>query len=327
MQATNACARAPLAGAEEAADAPANDTPATTHANSNRLGRRMTISRRSSASCGTVPCRWGARHLAEGAIEVRRALDWIEGVRPSVPAPVRSAYSRCSRRNEPSLRPWETLSTLLDIGDAAPPTSSPSTPASTSRSFPPGWPVRVGAILVVGLAAAFLVWLLVGGDDDESATPTVSTTLVSSLPATGTGVTRPSLESLAALRASAASSRTPVYWAGARGGTQLELTKTPTGAIFVRYLPKSAEAGDRRAFLTVAVYPRPNGFAEVKSAASEKGSRTIDLAGGGIAVYDDGSAQNVHLAYPGQTYQIEVFAPQAGVARRLVESGAIRPVS
>ena len=50
------------------------------------------------------------------------------------------------------------------------------------------------------------------------------------------------------------------------------------------------------------------------------------LAGGGIAVYGEDDPTNVHIAYPAQPYQIEVFAPTPGIARRLVASGAVAPL-
>jgi hypothetical protein len=35
-------------------------------------------------------------------------------------------------------------------------------------------------------------------------------------------------------------------------------------------------------------------------------------------VYDPASLTNLHLAYPGQSFQIEVFAPDTATAKRLV---------
>jgi hypothetical protein len=78
--------------------------------------------------------------------------------------------------------------------------------------------------------------------------------------------------------------------------------------------------------LTVATYARPNGFAEIQAAAKNPKAKTIDLEGGGIAVYDPAVPTNVHLAYAEDAYQVEVFSPDAGVALGLVTKGAIRPV-
>jgi len=203
-----------------------------------------------------------------------------------------------------------------------PQTSPTSEPTPSRRRVA----VRLGAVVALGLAAAFVAWLVLGRDD-EAGTPTTPasiTTLASGAPATT--VARPALASTRQLRAAAVSSSVPVYWVGTRGGTQIELTRAPGGTFFVRYLPPGARAGDTRGFLTVATYPRANAYAEVQRAAAESKSKTIAVAGGGVAVYDPAHDTNVHIAYPGQAYQIEVFAPQPKVAVRLVESGAVRPV-
>jgi len=51
-----------------------------------------------------------------------------------------------------------------------------------------------------------------------------------------------------------------------------------------------------------------------------------DLAGGGIAVTKPGRPQNIYVLYPGRPYRIEVYAPDAATARRLVFGGGIQPV-
>ena len=135
----------------------------------------------------------------------------------------------------------------------------------------------------------------------------------------------PLITSVGELREASGSGTIPIHWVGARNGTKLELTPLPDGTTFVRYLPSNARAGDPRRFLTVATYPREAAFAEMQEAI-ESTSKTIRLAGGGLAVYDPAQPTNVHLAYPGQPYQIEVFAPERGLAPMLVSSGAVRPV-
>ena len=209
------------------------------------------------------------------------------------------------------------------MGDGAPQTATSLSPSNPRRRWR-GWGrgVRVGAILAVGLGAGFLAWVLVDRNDEPEPIPAVR----SAPRATAQGVARPSIASVGELRTAAASSRVPLYWAGAREGTKLELTRAPTGAVFVRYLPAGARPGDLQPSLTVATYPRQNGFAEVRTASRNGRSTTIPLAGGGLGVYDRTQPQNVHVAYPGQPYQIEVFAPEAGVATQLVSTGAIRPV-
>ena len=200
------------------------------------------------------------------------------------------------------------------------PTAGETTPSRRHQA------VRIGAATAVALAAAFVAWLVFGRSDSSTSTQTAgvgTTTLPGNAPAT---VATPAIATPSRLRADAAGSAVPIYWIGARTRTKIELTRAPGGTVFVRYLPPQARAGDTRAFLTIATYPRANAFVEVQRAATTSKSKTLAVAGGGIAVYDPGHRTNVHIAYPGQPYQIEIFDPQPGAAVQLVESGAVRPV-
>lgn len=154
----------------------------------------------------------------------------------------------------------------------------------------------------------------------------MTTTLPAATPTPPQAASQPSIETVAQLRAAAAASAVPLYWAGPKAGTRLEFSQVPGVTSFVRYLPKGTQAGDRQPHLTVATYARPNGFAEIQAAAKNPKAKTVDLEGGGLAVYDPAVPTNVHLAYPKDAYQVEVFSPDAGVALRLVSNGAIRPV-
>ena len=121
----------------------------------------------------------------------------------------------------------------------------------------------------------------------------------------------------------------PIYWAGERPGYTYELTRTTQGKVFIRYLPPGAKVGDPRAgFLTVATYPFPGAFAAVTRASrAAGGAATIRLADGGIGVVDGTYPKSIHLAYPGMSYQIEVYDPSPSAGRELVASGAIAPVA
>src|SRR5262245_7518795 len=219
--------------------------------------------------------------------------------------------------------------TLARMGGVPPSTSetssvASSTPATESTGRP--HTIRIGAVVALALAAAFVAWLFVADDDARSPTSAGTTTLPSAASALPASETRPQIATVARLHATAASSSLPIYWVGARPRTRIELTRAPGGTIFVRYLPGTARAGDLRAFLTVATYPRASAFAEVTRASKTGDAETIRLAGGGLAVYNGDESTNVHIAYPAQPYQIEVFAPSPGAARELVASGAVRPV-
>jgi hypothetical protein len=169
-------------------------------------------------------------------------------------------------------------------------------------------------VVAVGLVAGVAAWfLLVRPKDDGSSAPP--------LPSAAT----PEIASIADLRALADSGQT-FYWAGVRSGTRIELTAAD-GTVFIRYLPPGTQAGSAAPELTVATYARLNGFEEVSRAAEGAGVIKLALPRGGVAVVDDTGGTNVHLAYPGEPYQIEVYSPVVGAAKRLVENATVRPFS
>jgi hypothetical protein len=120
----------------------------------------------------------------------------------------------------------------------------------------------------------------------------------------------------------------PVYWLGARDDTELEVTDTPQGRIYIRYLTGGAEAGDPRAkFLTVGTYPSKNGTAALQVALAHRaGARLTRTDNGALLLVDPAAPKNAHLAYPGEGVQVEVFSPVPGAALRLASAGDVQPV-
>ena len=182
-------------------------------------------------------------------------------------------------------------------------------------------------MLALAVAIGFVVWLFVRGDDsDNKATVGPTATTTASTPSSRrTLLTAASVKTLKTL---AGASDRPIYWAGAKPGTTYELTRTPDGRIYIRYLPKGVKVGDTRAsYLIVATYPVPNAYKAVQTAAKEDGAITFRLPRGGLAVYNRNAQTNVYFAFPGSRSQVEVFDPTPRRARRLVSSGQIRPIS
>ncbi|MFN0153599.1 MAG: hypothetical protein ACKVUT_04405 [Gaiella sp.] len=131
---------------------------------------------------------------------------------------------------------------------------------------------------------------------------------------------------LAGLRALAAGDG-PIYWAGPRAMTTYEVTRIAGGRTFVRYLPRGAEPGDPDPkYLTVATYPEPDAMASIKAASSREGAATLELPGGGLAVYDAARPTSVFVAFPDTPFQIEVYSPKPAEARALVRRGRIVPI-
>jgi hypothetical protein len=150
-----------------------------------------------------------------------------------------------------------------------------------------------------------------GGDDSVSLTPG-----------------EPQILSAPQLSDFAGEQSQPVYWLGERHGTELEVTETPQGRIYVRYLAGGAEAGDPRAkFITVGTYPTKDGVAALRAAlASRSGAKLVRTDRGALLLVDPASPQSAHLAYPGDGVQVEVFSPVPGAALRLASAGDVQPV-
>jgi len=137
----------------------------------------------------------------------------------------------------------------------------------------------------------------------------------------------PVLVGQARLTQFAASIGHPVYWAGPAGAMSYELTQTPSGRVYVRYLPTHTAAGDPRAnFLTVGTYPSDHAYTDLERAAKGNDVVSARLDDGALMVVGSKTPTNVYLAYRNLPYQIEVFDPSGTTARELALTGKIEPI-
>jgi hypothetical protein len=175
--------------------------------------------------------------------------------------------------------------------------------------------VRLTAIIAIAVAAGLVAWFLIKNDDSSKS---------SAQPLSGKGTTVPI--SVGGLRTLAGALKQPIYWAGAKPGYKLELTKEPDGRVFIRYLPHSAKIGTKKAFLTIGTYSLANAFAVTRAAASRGDSAKVYVPGG-VGFYNRATPTNVYFATPGTDAQVEVYDPWAPGARKAVTSGAVVPVT
>ena len=138
---------------------------------------------------------------------------------------------------------------------------------------------------------------------------------------------KPTAASIADLRALAAPSGYPVYWAGPRAGATYELSRLSDGRVYVRYLPQRVKVGAQQPLPTVGTYPVQNAFAAVQAIAQRPGATQVTLSNGGIAVTDPAHPTSVYIAYPHGKVEVEVFNPSSTRASQLVRAGLIAPVS
>jgi hypothetical protein len=176
--------------------------------------------------------------------------------------------------------------------------------------------IRVGAVIAVALAIAFVVWLVAirdgGGGSSKASVESIAPT----------AATPDRLHSLAQ------DVGHPVYWSGPASGTTYELTVTSSGRIFVRYLATGVPVGSTSARYTiVGTYPVDDAYNVLNALARKEGERSFPAPRGGFAVYAEATPTNIYLAYPDQkNVQIEVYDPSPKRARDLISSGRIAPV-
>jgi hypothetical protein len=118
----------------------------------------------------------------------------------------------------------------------------------------------------------------------------------------------------------------PVYWLGPRPGTTLELSRTPDGRVYIRYLRQGVAPGSSKAFLSVGTYPVRRATAATKAEAKKAGAVKITLPGGAVAFSTKARPTNVYVAFPGSDEQVEVYDPSNG-ARKLVAAGKVAAIS
>ena len=131
---------------------------------------------------------------------------------------------------------------------------------------------------------------------------------------------------LGALKAQIASLGQTVYWIGPKAGVTYEYTRSPSGNVFIRYLPKGVAIGSSGAYPTVGTYPMKGAEAKTRAAAVRSGAVQVKLAGA-EAFYTTAKPTNIYLAFKGSSYQIEVYEPVAARALAAVRSGQVKPVS
>jgi hypothetical protein len=173
--------------------------------------------------------------------------------------------------------------------------------------------IRFGAVLAVAVAVAFVAWLLVGRGGSSFSMAPVTPVAPSALSASG-------------LVTLAEQVGHPVYWAGTKPGYAYEYRRNSTDNIFIRYLPAGTAAGAKGRFLSIGTYRLVDAYGAIQRAAKNKGSVTVKLPNDGLAVYNPARPTAYWFAYPGSHYQVGVFAPTAGEARRLVLEGRVVPV-
>jgi hypothetical protein len=180
--------------------------------------------------------------------------------------------------------------------------------------------VRLGAVIAVALAVAFVVWFVATGDDGDG-DETLGGDAGTSAATAARAATQDEISELAA------SLDYPIYWAGPISNRTYELTRTESGRVYIRYLPAGVEPGDPNPrYLTVGTYPQANGFAAVRAASRRPNTLARQTRGGALIVSNRSRPRSAYFSFPRARFQVEVFDPEPGRARRLTLSGRITRV-
>jgi hypothetical protein len=167
------------------------------------------------------------------------------------------------------------------------------------------------ALVAAAVIAFFLAWFIARDNGTKASVPPAGS---------------PASVSEAQLKALAATTNHPVYWAGAKSGAY-ELTRTSDGRIYIRYLPSAVKVGDPAAkYLTVGTYPTKHAFTAIRRAAARKGAISVKIDNGGLLVFNQSAPKSVYFGYPGANYQVEVYDPSPQQARALALGGKITAI-
>jgi len=175
-------------------------------------------------------------------------------------------------------------------------------------------------VLAIFLTAVIAVWIVngSGGEDEEASTEAPA----------------PRIVTPEELSEAASASPIPVYWAGERPGSELELSETGADAegaeatrAYVRYLTGGAKVGDPQpAYLAIGTYELPAAFAALQANAKRTGAKLRKAPRGFRAWQDPASPTSVYLAKPGEDFQIEVYDPDPKEALKTALSPELQPV-
>lgn len=177
------------------------------------------------------------------------------------------------------------------------------------RSLPSWLPLAAGlAIAVIGMV---LLWALVIKSDDDAAEQD-----------------GPEIVETSDLSDAAERLGHPIYWAGERPDTNLELAEADTGRVYVRYLDEDTEAGTRATkFMTVVTYPVKNATVALRRALKNRPDAELARGKrGAVVLIDPGTPGSVRLAYPGSDQQVELYTPDVEESIRLATDGSVQPV-
>lgn len=129
------------------------------------------------------------------------------------------------------------------------------------------------------------------------------------------------------LQALSADLGAPIFWAGTRTGTRLEVTRTDDDKLYVRYLPEGTPIGDERPkFLTVGTYPYPNAYRATSRSLRQPDTVGVPTLDDELVAWNKKRPGSVYIASRDGDVLVEVFSADPKQAQRLALDGSISAV-
>jgi hypothetical protein len=170
--------------------------------------------------------------------------------------------------------------------------------------------LRVG-VLAIAIIVGLIAWVATRDGEESTPAPTA---------------VEPHFVSVTELTEFADSAGHPVYWAGTRPGTQMELRQDSSGQVFLRYLQDDTALGGEPAALTVGTYPLSDPTAALEAVTSKPGAITRRSDDGREVISNEENPDSVYFASPDNTVQVEVYAPPPKRAMSLALSDQVEPL-
>lgn len=114
-----------------------------------------------------------------------------------------------------------------------------------------------------------------------------------------------------------------VYWAGPIANREYELTRSASGASFIRYLPEGVKAGSEKKYLTVATYPEQNGYQLLQESVNAETLTAERTRSGALVVINPQTIDSTYFSFSHANFQVEVFSPTNGQSKELVLNGKV----
>jgi hypothetical protein len=199
--------------------------------------------------------------------------------------------------------------------------SQPTAPTGTTGQSSGNHQLRIAILLVVAALVGVGIWLAFSHNSPSKHKKKHNgggnvTTAIGPIPQSKSQLTNRAL-----------GAGQPIYWIGAKKGYHYEFQRlAKNGNIYIRYLPKGVHVGQRPGkLIIVATYPWQHAYKALKKAG--QGTGTAGKNGAWIIPSRPGDKKAVLMAYPGGSYEIEVYSPKAGQARDIAASGKVATIA